>query len=81
MSCSNTRNWFLRVGALLPASIIEFMKIIEVPIESLGDQSLESIASRMRVVDGVSEVVIMEITGQILVYCDRESITLAELVG
>ena len=29
------------------------MKIIEVPIESLGDQSLESIASRMRVVDGV----------------------------
>ena len=57
------------------------MKIIEVPIESLGDQSLEAIASRMRVVEGVSNVAIMEITGQILVYCDRESITLAELVG
>ncbi len=57
------------------------MKIIEVPIDSLGDQSLDAVAARMRAVDGVSEVAVMEITGQILVYCDRETITLAELVG
>ena len=43
------------------------MEIIEVPIESLGDQSLEAIASRMRVVEGGSNVAIMEITGPLLV--------------
>ena len=46
------------------------MKVIEVPIDSLSQSDLDEVSRRLLAVDGVAEVTVMEITGQILIYCE-----------
>jgi len=55
------------------------MKMIEVPIDRLKGIDLESVPSAWGRMEGVSQVSILEITGQVLVYCVDESITLDSL--
>ena len=51
------------------------MKIIEVPIDSLSEFDLEYVTQQFLAVDGVSDVSVLEITGQIMVYGEGESLT------
>jgi len=56
------------------------MKIIEIPIDSLGGLGLEAVSQQLANVEGVSEVSILEITGQVMVYCDDESLSTDSLL-
>ncbi len=51
------------------------MKVIEVPIDSLSQSDLDEVSRRLLAVDGVAEVTVMEITGQILIYCEDEDLS------
>ena len=54
--------------------------MIEVPIDRLNGIDLESVPSAWGRMEGVSQISILEITGQVLVYCVDESITLDSLI-
>ena len=57
------------------------MKIIEIPIDSVRGIELEAVSQQLANTDGVVEVTILEITGQIMVYCDDESLSKDSLLG
>ena len=56
------------------------MNIIEVPIERLNGIDLNSVPGVLCNLQGVSEVTILEITGQLVVYCVDETITMESLL-
>ena len=51
------------------------MKIIEISIDSLGGFELEAVSQHLAKAEGVIEVTILEITGQIMVYCEDELVS------
>ncbi len=56
------------------------MKIIEVPIKRLNGIDLNSVPGVLSNLEGVSEVTILEITGQLVVSCVDETITMESLL-
>ena len=54
--------------------------MIEIPIDSLGGLELEAVAQQLANARGVVEVSIIEITGQVMVYCNDESLSTDSLL-
>lgn len=56
------------------------MKIIEVSINSLGQFDLSTAAQFLNSIEGVSEVTVLDVTGQILIYCEDDKLTREQIL-